>query len=364
MAVLLFTCLLRVGEAAPVGRGGSRARRLGFHTVKCDPHFVSMKLGSYGRAWLRWLHREGSTSAVPLAHFCRQGAAYLQMVVATTLNGCASAHTRWHACRRGGSAALRRLGLPVIWLAWWGRWMSQSAAAHYGDAADDFVGVDNVELPWPSVRGGLEWEWRVVPRRDMFPGELQALCVWEKDVGSEEVLGGWRDAKAQTESGANRSRGDEGGGGARRQPTREGGGLALRKEERAPTEAGTRGSRMSLWPSRPCKGNRGPSVLADVGRQRKSSTSMLSPPPPPVGRHLLYPSAPDRGTPDGCRRVGLRGGGGRPGLWVRLPERQLPAKSAMGRRARERLRCGEWDAWLRDLRACLPMAPPGLLERR
>ena len=25
--------------------------------------------------------------------------------------------------------------------------------------------------------------------------------------------------------------------------------------------------------------------------------------------------------------------------------------------------CGEWDMWLRDLRACLPRAPPGPLER-
>ena len=49
---------------------------------------------------------------------------------------------------------------------------------------------------------------------------------------------------------------------------------------------------------------------------------------------------------------------------MRLPERQLPAESAVGRWARERLRCGEWDAWLHDLRACLPRAPPGLLERR
>ena len=38
---------------------------------------------------------------------------------------------------------------------------------------------------------------------------------------------------------------------------------------------------MSLWPSRPCRGDRVPSELADVGRERTSSTSMLSPPPPP-----------------------------------------------------------------------------------
>ena len=99
MAVLSFTCLLRVGEAAPIRRGGSHARSLGFHTVKCDPHFVRTKLGTYGRAWLQWLDREGSTSAVPLAHFYPQGAAYLQMVMATALNGCASAHARWHAWR-------------------------------------------------------------------------------------------------------------------------------------------------------------------------------------------------------------------------------------------------------------------------
>ena len=48
---------------------------------------------------------------------------------------------------------------------------------------------------------------------------------------------------------------------------------------------------------------------------------------------------------------------------MRLPERQFPAESEVGRRAQERLQCSEWDAWLRDLRACLPRAPPGLLER-
>ena len=37
MAVLSFTCLLRVCEAAPIRRGGSHGRGLGYHTVKCDP---------------------------------------------------------------------------------------------------------------------------------------------------------------------------------------------------------------------------------------------------------------------------------------------------------------------------------------
>ena len=54
----------------------------------------------------------------------------------------------------------------------------------------------------------------------------------------------------------------------------------------------------------------------------------------------------------------------RPGSCVQLPERQFPAVSEVGPWARERLRCGESGAWLRNLRACLPRAPPGLLEWR
>ena len=54
----------------------------------------------------------GPPSAIPLAHFCPQGSAYLQMVMATALSGCECAPPRWHAWGRGGSAALRWLGLP------------------------------------------------------------------------------------------------------------------------------------------------------------------------------------------------------------------------------------------------------------
>ena len=186
MAVISFSCLLQVGEAAPIRRGGSRGRGPGGHTVECDPHLVRRKLWSYGRAWLLWLDREGSTSAVPLAHFCPQGAAYLQMVMATALGRCESAH----AVEEGWVGGRALLGLPVRWLARWSRWMLESVAAHYGDTPDDFIVAGNVELPWPSARGGMEWEWRVVSLKHIFLGELLALCVQEKDVGPEEDLGG------------------------------------------------------------------------------------------------------------------------------------------------------------------------------
>ena len=44
--------------------------------------------------------------------------------------------------------------------------------------------------------------------------------------------------------------------------------------------------------------------------------------------------------------------------------RQLAAVSEVDLWARGPLRCGEWDVWLRNMPACLPRAPPGLLERR
>ena len=206
-----------------------------------------------------------------------------------------------------------------------------------------------------------------IPQRHA-PGEASGPLCARKGCGSRRSPGGgWRDAEATAESRADRSRRDEGGGGGGKETANLPGGVTLREMERVPTEAGTRGSRMPLWPSRPCRGDRGPSVLADVGREKTSSTSMLSPP---------HRQAPPLSVGSGSRHTGRvrsrwsweRGKQqDRPGLWggggVRLPERQFPAESAVGRWARERLQCGEWDAWLRDLRACLPRAPPGLLER-
>ena len=68
-------------------------------------------------------------------------------------------------------------------------------AAHYGDAPNDFVLADNVELPWPSARGRMEWECRVVSLRYIFPEHLLALCVPDRELGAEEDLGAWPDGE-------------------------------------------------------------------------------------------------------------------------------------------------------------------------
>ena len=100
-------------------------------------------------------------------------------------------------------------------------------------------------------------------------------------------------------------------------------------------------------------------------RGGKSLTWMRTPrlplqPAPPSGGCTSRPAGRVRSRPSwasGRPRA-------RPGLWLRLPERRFPAASELGQWVRERLQTGEWDDLLCSLRACLPRAPPGLLERR
>ena len=212
MAVLSFTCLLRVGEGTPSGVAGAVEGAWGFTPLNVT-HTSSEGSGgatTQGMAAMdgpRGIHISGPAGTLlptrgglpPNGHGDPpQGMCERPRAVACVEEG-------WV----GGLALVGFTGQMALW----GHWMSESVAAHYGDAPDDFSVADNVELPWPSARGGMEWERRVVSLKDMFPWELLALCVREKDVGQEEVLGGWRDAEATAESRAGRSRREEGGGG-------------------------------------------------------------------------------------------------------------------------------------------------------
>ena len=85
---------------------------------------------------------------------------------------------------------------------------------------------------------------------------------------------------------------------------------------------------------------------------------------PPFGNHLVYLATPHRGKQDKCGRVCLgKEEGSRPSeaCGCGCPSGSFPK---VGRWAREHLQCGDGDLWLRNLHACLPRAPPGLLERR
>ena len=150
-------------------------------------------------------------------------------------------------------------------------------AAHYGDAPDDFVVADNVELPWPSAQGGMEWEWRVMSLRDIFP-ELSASRT--EGLGRRRSLEDGRMPKEvpglrRVNSSAETGRGDT--------ETSHRGAVVRQETGRGQPPMGERGSRVPPWPSRPLRGAQGLSGEVAAGGMATSSTSMLSPPPPPFG---------------------------------------------------------------------------------
>ena len=71
------------------------------------------------------------------------------------------------------------------------------------------------------------------------------------------------------------------GGGGEETTAFQGGGVGPERSGDSPVPSGEARVQMFLWPSRQCRADWGPSVLADVGREKTSSTSMPTPPLPP-----------------------------------------------------------------------------------
>ena len=68
--------------------------------------------------------------------------------------------------------------------------MSESVAAHYGDAPDDFVVAHSVELPWPSAQGDVGWERRVLSLKDISRGSYWPFVCGIKMWGQKKTSGG------------------------------------------------------------------------------------------------------------------------------------------------------------------------------
>ena len=176
----------------------------------------------------------------------------------------------------------------------------------------------------------MEWEWRVVPLKDMFPGELLSLCVRKKDVGPEEVLRAWRDAKTAAESSADRGRQDDGAGRGESQPA--GGGGPKRSGE-SPVRSGD--ARVPDVPLAVAAVQGRPGSERASGRREREDVIDVDaepPPPPSVGTSSIRRLRIAALGQVRSRRYWERGRQqDRPGLRVRLPERQFPAESAVGR---------------------------------
>ena len=227
------------------------------------------------------------------------------------------------------------------------------------DAPNDFVIADNVELPWPSARGGMEWEWRIVSLKDIFSEELLTFCIPDRDIGPNDELGGWPNGEGGAASPAGHEPRREAWVRRGNRPMR-----GRREGESGQSPVGARVSRVPRRPLRLLRGAQGLSGEEETGEEATSFTSMPSPRPP---RQSPRPSGDSASRRTG--RVRSRLFWARPtpqdqrGSWVRLPERQFPAGLEVGRWVQERLRCCDWDECRRNLRVCLPGALPGLLER-
>ena len=169
------------GRGCPPLSGGLRVSGLGIPHGKSGPTHRTQMAGEVCPSVARLAGCQGGHVRCRWAQFCPQGPAYMQSVMAAALGGSNNLHARWHAWKRGGSAALRWVGLPIKWLAWWGRWLSDTVAVHYADAPDDFVVTSEAILPWPTDSPTGEFEWRTVSLRDVFPRELLELCVPDAD---------------------------------------------------------------------------------------------------------------------------------------------------------------------------------------
>ena len=155
--------------------------------------------------------------------------------------------------------------------------MSESVTAHYGDAPDDFVLADNVELPWPSAQGDMEWSGEWYPLKTSSRGSCWPSVCGIRMWGQKKTSGGG-EGGIQTPS-LGQTAFSKGTGRSKEMASLPGG-VVVRADERVPPQAGAQGSRVSLWPLRLSRGARGPSVKVSTRGERTSSTSMLSPPPP------------------------------------------------------------------------------------
>ena len=156
--------------------------------------------------------------------------------------------------------------------------------------------ADNVELPWPSAQGGMEWEWRVVSLGDVFPEEILASCVPDKDLGPEEELGGLLNGEEAPRLWQVLSRAEAVPCDGETSP---GGDVVRHEERRGWLPVGARASKVPSWPLPLLRGARGVSGEEEVGGEETSSTSMRNS-PPPFSYHLINPKTTHCNPQDEC----------------------------------------------------------------
>ena len=180
VAVLSWVLWLRVGEVFGL--------RMGDVSVPLWLRFWNSKTGEegwqsrpispwadrYREALLRWAEAKGMR---PDDHLFPGGSAWLEHRFLEVLGPTPWRHCRWHALRRGGSAACYARHPQMQFFLWWGRWRSVGTALRYATTFQDAAVVGPLRLPTEPRAGGAT---RVLTHLEvwapnMFPAEAEPL---------------------------------------------------------------------------------------------------------------------------------------------------------------------------------------------
>ena len=165
LAIISWVCYLRVGEAA--GIRVSDLAMAGFvqfwNSKTGEEGYTTRPLYRYADGVRAWLHRHmvslGRSSDMLV---WQSGEAGLEAGMAEALAGTAYARARWHALRRGGTAATWARKPDLAYYKWWGRWQCTAVAMQYGTKWSDPGVVAPTVLPaWSRDRGPLPTPERV-----------------------------------------------------------------------------------------------------------------------------------------------------------------------------------------------------------
>ena len=176
LAALSWTMWLRVGEAASIRYCDlGRKDGLWFYSTKVgEPGWVCRPAAAYARSWMEFLRvyckAKGKRPEEPVFE---GGAPFLEDAISRLLHDTKWADARWHALRRGGSAACWVRKPATQYFLFWGQWAGLRTAMGYALGFRDPEVVGDLVLPHVGEAVGLG------PRGTVLPVALWGLAMYD-----------------------------------------------------------------------------------------------------------------------------------------------------------------------------------------
>ena len=176
LAALSWTMWLRVGEAASIRCCDlDRKEGLWFYSTNTgEPGWVCPPAAAYARSWMEFLRvycqAKGKQPDEPVFE---GGAPFLEDTIGRLLRDTKWADARWHALRRGGSAACWVRKPAAQYFLFWGRWAGLRTAMGYALGFRDPEVVGDLVLPHVNEAVGLG------PRGTVLPAALWGMAMYD-----------------------------------------------------------------------------------------------------------------------------------------------------------------------------------------